>query len=61
VETFAGLILFLICLFVYFLPSIVAIARKRDNNGAIFALNILLGWSFVGWVISFVWAVSNDD
>ncbi len=44
----------------YFAPSIVAVLRKKSNVLAIVALNMLLGWSVLGWVISMVWALSND-
>jgi cation transport ATPase len=46
-------------LFVYFLPTIVG-ARKA-NSGAIFALNLFLGWTFLGWVIALVWACTKDS
>jgi hypothetical protein len=43
----------------YFLPSIIG-ARKR-NAGAIFALNLLLGWTLIGWVVALVWALTKED
>ena len=45
---------------VYFLPTIVAVMNNRKNKIAISALNILLGWTFLGWVISLVWALKKD-
>jgi hypothetical protein len=42
-----------VCL--YFLPSI--IGYKKKNFMAIFLLNLLLGWTFIGWVAALVWAV----
>ncbi|MBU2840299.1 superinfection immunity protein [Acidithiobacillus thiooxidans] len=47
-------------LFIYFIPTIIAIRRKKSNLAAIMVLNIFLGWSLVGWVISLVWALSMD-
>lgn len=44
---------------VYFLPTIVGYGKR--NTGAIFALNALLGWTFIGWVVAFIWAVTKDD
>jgi hypothetical protein len=44
----------------YFLPTIIAVARRKRNGWAIFALNFLLGWSFIGWVAALVWAVMSD-
>ena len=46
-------------LFIYFIPSIVG--RHKTNAGAIFVLNFLLGWSFIGWVAALVWACSKDS
>lgn len=42
----------------YFLPTIVA--RGNKNFAAICALNVLLGWTFVGWVAALVWALKRD-
>ena len=44
---------------VYFIPAIVAAARGHTQKWPIFWLNVLLGWTFLGWVASLVWAVSN--
>jgi Superinfection immunity protein len=45
----------------YFLPAIIAGGRKHNNAGAIFVLNLFLGWTFVGWVIALVWAFTNSS
>lgn len=50
---FAGLAL-------YFLPTIIALVRHKRNTPAIFVLNLLLGWSFVGWVVALVWSLSAE-
>jgi hypothetical protein len=50
------LITLIVC---YFIPALVAFSRKHHNAGAICALNIFLGWTVVGWVVSLVWALSN--
>lgn len=59
---FVGLLelmaLLVVGLFVYFLPTLAA--RHKRNRGAIFVLNLLLGWSFIGWVIALVWACTED-
>jgi hypothetical protein len=53
-------ILVLVLAFVlYFLPSIVAYNQKHHNADAICVLNLLLGWTFLGWVIALVWAVTK--
>ena len=44
----------------YFVPAIVAIRRKHPQAVAIIALNVLLGWSIVGWVGAMVWALVKN-
>lgn len=55
-----GFLFIVFCLGIYFLPSIVAELRGRPNKGAIFVLNLFLGWTFLGWIIALVWAVSGE-
>jgi hypothetical protein len=42
----------------YFLPSI--IGHNKHNAAAIFLLNLLLGWTVVGWFVAMVWACTAD-
>lgn len=41
----------------YFLPTLIAFLRKHKNKLAIFLLNLLLGWTVLGWVASLIWSV----
>ena len=45
---------------VYYVPSYVAYARAHKNAPAILTLNVLLGWTFIGWVIALVWSQKKD-
>jgi hypothetical protein len=45
----------------YFLPFAIAFHKKRTNTGAIFALNLFLGWSLIGWVVALVWALKDEQ
>lgn len=49
------------CIFLYFLPTIIAEKRKHNSWGAIFVLNLLLGWTFLFWAICLVWALTNSS
>lgn len=53
-------IAFMLLFVVYIIPSIVGLLRKKDDIAAIIILNLFLGWSFLGWVIALVWALSKD-
>ncbi len=45
---------------VYFLPAIVAECRGHRSAGAVFVLNLLLGWSGLFWIIALVWASNSN-
>ena len=42
----------------YFLPT--WIGGGKSNGTSIFLLNLLLGWTFVGWVVALVWATAAE-
>lgn len=44
----------------YFLPSIIALARSKRDIVGIVLLNFFLGWTIIGWVVALVWAVKTD-
>ena len=41
----------------YMLPWMIAAARGKSNHWGIFWLNLLLGWTIIGWVGAFVMSV----
>jgi hypothetical protein len=45
---------------IYFIPSFIAFSRRKRNRGAILALNLLTGWSLIGWVGALVWALAHE-
>ncbi|MGH7861803.1 MAG: superinfection immunity protein [Candidatus Dormibacteraceae bacterium] len=61
VEGIFILIVLVMAVALYFIPTIIAANRRKANTTAIFALNLFLGWCLIGWVISLVWALSVDD
>ena len=46
----------LIVLALYLIPVLVAYNRQHPNAWAILILNLLLGWTVLGWIVSLVWA-----
>lgn len=43
----------------YLLPSLISFLRRNINYPAIFLLNLLLGWTGIGWVVALVWSVAR--
>ena len=50
-----------IALAIYFAPTIIAIQRHHPHALAIFAVNLLLGWTLLGWAGALMWAIAVDD
>lgn len=42
-----------------FAPTIIALFRDHINTLAIFATNLLLGWTGIGWVVALIWSLTN--
>ncbi len=55
------LLILLIFIPSYFIPTCIALSRKKSNTLSIFALNLLLGWSLIGWAGALIWALSNKE
>jgi|RhiMethySRZTD1v2_1073278.scaffolds.fasta_scaffold1016985_1 Superinfection immunity protein len=43
--------------FSYLLPSVIATTRKVDRDGAIILVNVVFGWTVLGWIAALIWAV----
>jgi hypothetical protein len=43
----------------YFVPAIVAALRHTHNATGILLLNILFGWTIVGWFVALVMAICS--
>jgi hypothetical protein len=54
------LILVAIGLLSYFIPTIIAVLRKHSQLVPIIAVNVLLGWSVLGWIAALVWSLTSD-
>lgn len=46
----------LIALAIAFAPTVVAVLRGHQDTFAIFLTNLLLGWTFIGWIVALIWA-----
>jgi hypothetical protein len=46
---------------VYMLPTIIAGYRSHRNTAAVTVLNVLLGWTGLGWVAALAWSFARPD
>lgn len=58
-DSSAVVLLALGAYFVYFFPVTVAVIRSVPNTGSVFVINLLLGWTFIGWVVALAMAARS--
>jgi len=56
----SALLLIVTFMIMYFLPALEAHRRNHRNAVAICALNALLGWTILGWIVALVWALTDN-
>ena len=49
-DDLIGLLLWVMAVGLYLLPTLVAWFQQHPQLYAIAALNLLLGWTFIGWI-----------
>lgn len=59
-AVFAG-VFFLSLLVLYFAPTVNAVRRDHPNKVSIIVLNVLLGWTLLGWIVALVWSYSAQQ
>lgn len=58
-QVITALFVLFFVMVIYFLPFVIANARKHASQWAIFFVNLLFGWTIFGWLICFIWAFGN--
>ena len=48
--------LLIVIAILYFVPAMIACNRKSKYSAGVVWLNLILGWTFIGWVAAFIWA-----
>ena len=49
-------LLSIVALFIYFLPTIIASGRNSTATFLIFLINLFGGWTVALWIFVFIWA-----
>jgi ABC-type Fe3+ transport system permease subunit len=50
----------LLLLALYVLPSYIALRRNHRRQSSIIIVDLLLGWSFVGWLAALAWSLTGN-
>ena len=53
-----GILVLGLGVFFYFLPTIIAGHRGHPNMSPIWVVNLLLGWTVLGWVVALAWSLT---
>lgn len=56
-----AILILLVALGIYCTPSLIAIARSHRQTSPILIVNIFLGWTLIGWVLTLAWAFSAQN
>ena len=51
----------LFAIFIYFFPYLIAVGRDHHQRTAIGLLNLLLGWTMLGWIIALIWSATANQ
>ncbi len=46
--------------FLYFVPAIIGSRRGVNGSGILALLNVLFGWTIIGWIALLIWAVAGQ-
>lgn len=52
---------FIFLLLCYFVPTFIALSRGHHNPGPLIAVNVLLGWTILGWIVAFAMSLSLES
>lgn len=59
IFTLASLVGLIFGFSLLFLPTLMARSRNHPHTFAIFLVNLLFGWTLVGWAVALLWAYAQ--
>ena len=54
------IIIYVVLALIYFLPALVAWRRKSPNLVTVLIVNLLAGWTVIGWLLPLWWAFKRE-
>lgn len=59
-DAIVGISAFGIILCLYFVPTFTAAMRRHRSVMAIIVVNLVLGWTFIGWFFALIWSLTGN-
>jgi type II secretory pathway component PulF len=56
-----GVLIMLAGALLYFIPTAAAQYRKSSNTTTVFLVNLIFGWTVIGWIAALILAFSGDS
>jgi hypothetical protein len=61
ISVLFSIIVVLLPVILYMTPTIIAMCRSHPNSVPIFIINLLLGWTGVGWIGALAWSCTSKQ
>lgn len=55
--TALGFMLLILAGIFYFIPTAISKQRDTEHDGMIFFINLVFGWTVLGWIAALIWAI----
>ena len=56
-----GLVIIILLLLIFFLPTIIAFSKRRKHKWIILFINVVFGFTLIGWFGALIWSIVGDD
>jgi hypothetical protein len=57
--SFIKFILLMLFIGIYFIPFSIAQSRHCNSRFGVFCVNLLIGWTLIGWFAAIIWACAS--
>jgi len=54
------MLLIILITLIYFIPALIAGYREHRNGVPLFIINLVAGWTFIGWFGCLAWSFSDN-
>lgn len=59
-QSYLGFVFLVLLIGLYFLPVIIAYRKNHQAIVGIIIVNIIVGWTLIGWIVCLIWSYSGS-